>query len=64
MPASNRVVTRQTLLVHAWGEGYENEFDYLKVFISKLRHKIADPARRPRYIHTERGMGYRFETHN
>lgn len=60
----NRVVSRQTLLLHAWGEGYENEFDYLKVFISKLRQKISDPARRPRYIHTERDIGYRFETHN
>lgn len=60
----NQVISRQTLLLHAWGAGYENEFNYLKVFISKLRQKISDPARRPRYIHTERNAGYRFESHN
>lgn len=60
---ANRVVPRQTLLVHVWGAGFENEFDYLKVFISKLRKKLFDSALRPRYIHTERDIGYRFETH-
>ncbi len=60
---ANRVVPRQTLLLHVWGEGFENEIDYLKVFISKLRKKLFDSAFRPRYIHTERDIGYRFETH-
>lgn len=60
----HRVVPRQTLLLEIWGKGFENEFAYLKVFISKLRKKLDDPARRPRYIHTERDVGYRFESRN
>ncbi|MCI0475539.1 MAG: response regulator transcription factor [Anaerolineales bacterium] len=59
----NRVVTHHALLRHAWGDGYDKEFNNLKVYIARLRRKLNDPARRPRYIHTERGMGYRFETH-
>ena len=56
-----RVVTRETLLRYGWGDGYEKEFNYLKVFISHLRRKLGEPSRRPRYIHTERDLGYRFE---
>ncbi len=59
----DRVVPRQTLLRHAWGDGYEQDGDYLKVYISHLRRKLGDPARRPRYIHTERDLGYRFQAH-
>ena len=59
----NRAITRHTLLRHAWGEGYEQDFNYLKVFISHLRRKLGDPARRPRYIHTERDLGYRFQAY-
>jgi len=58
----NRVVTRQALLRYAWGDGYEEETNHLKVYIAHLRQKIGDSARRPRYIHTERTVGYRFET--
>ena len=60
----NRAITRQTLLRYTWGEGFEQDFNYLKVFISHLRRKLGDPARHPRYIHTERDLGYRFETHH
>lgn len=58
-----RVVQRETLLRYVWGEGFEQEFNYLKVFVSHLRRKLGEPAQRPRYIHTERDMGYRFEGH-
>jgi len=56
-----RAVSREVLLRYAWGESYEKEFNYLKVFVSHLRHKLGDPTKRPRYIHTERELGYRFE---
>ena len=59
----NRVVTRLALLRYAWGDGFEQDSNYLKVYISHLRRKLGDPVRRSRYIHTERDMGYRFETH-
>lgn len=38
---------------------YVASTDYLKVFISRLRAKIERPGG-PRYIATERGLGYRF----
>lgn len=59
----NRVMPRQTLLKYVWGDTYQTDFNYLKVFVSNVRRKIQDPARHPRYIHTEREIGYRFETH-
>ena len=58
-----RVVTRETLLRYGWGDGYEKDFNSLKVFISHLRSKLEEPRKRPRYIHTERDLGYRFEGH-
>jgi DNA-binding response OmpR family regulator len=58
-----RVVTRETLLRYGWGDGYEKDFNSLKVFISHLRYKLDEPPKHPRYIHTERDLGYRFEAH-
>ena len=56
-----RIVTRETLLRYAWGEGFEQDFNSLKVFISHLRRKFGEPRDHPRYIHTERDIGYRFD---
>lgn len=57
---AGRVLTHRSVLVNVWGAEYEDETQYLHVFIGQLRHKIeADPSR-PRYILTERGVGYRF----
>jgi two-component system KDP operon response regulator KdpE len=61
MKQPGRVVSREVLLRYVWGEGYEHEFNYLKVFVSHLRRKLGEPTTRPRYIHTERELGYRFE---
>ncbi len=57
----NRVVPRADLLRYTWGEGYDSEQTYLKVLISHLRRKLNDPARHPRYIRTERDLGYLFK---
>jgi two-component system KDP operon response regulator KdpE len=57
---AGRVLTHQQLLEQVWGPEYVEETDYTKLFIWRLRQKIeADPAN-PRYIQTERGLGYRF----
>jgi two-component system, OmpR family, KDP operon response regulator KdpE len=56
-----RVLTHQSLLTQVWGWEYINETDYLKVYIHHLRQKIEPDSRRPRYIITERGLGYRFQ---
>jgi DNA-binding response OmpR family regulator len=61
MENANAVCSHRSLLTQVWGWEYTDEADYLKVYVHHLRKKIEDDPRRPRYIHTERGKGYRFE---
>jgi DNA-binding response OmpR family regulator len=56
---AGRVLPHRLLLDRVWGEAYGATPDYLKVFVSRLRAKIERPGG-PRYIQTERGVGYRF----
>ena len=49
-----------TLLAKVWGREYVDEVDYLRVYVRRLRDKLGDDAEHPRYIRTERGLGYRF----
>jgi two-component system KDP operon response regulator KdpE len=54
------VMSHETLLSKVWGPEYRDEIQYLRLYINYLRQKIeVDPAE-PRYILTERGIGYRF----
>ena len=57
--SEGRLLPHQALLDRVWGEGYGASTDYLKVFISRLRGKLERDGA-PRYIETERGVGYRF----
>ena len=56
------VLTHGTLLAKVWGREYVDEVDYLRVYVRRLRDKLGDDPDRPRYIRTERGLGYRFLT--
>jgi two-component system KDP operon response regulator KdpE len=54
------VMSHEMLLSKVWGPEYRDEIQYLRLYINYLRQKIElDPAN-PRYILTERGIGYRF----
>lgn len=55
-----QTLTHGTLLARVWGREYVNEVDYVRVYIRRLRSKLGDDPERPRYIQTERGLGYRF----
>jgi two-component system KDP operon response regulator KdpE len=56
---SGKVLTQRQLLKEVWGPGHVEDREYLRVFMSQLRHKLeADPAH-PKYIITEPGVGYR-----
>ncbi len=56
----NRLVTQRQLLQEVWGPGFETETNYLRVHFTHLRQKLEPDPRRPRYIRTEPGVGYRF----
>jgi two-component system KDP operon response regulator KdpE len=54
----NRVLTHRRLLGGVWGESFEAQPEYLRVFISQLRKKL-DHTPALRYIVTEPWVGYR-----
>ena len=54
------VVPHETLLAKVWGYEYREEIQYLRLYITYLRQKIESDPSHPRYILTERGVGYRF----
>jgi DNA-binding response OmpR family regulator len=53
-------LTHETLLSKVWGQAYRDETHYLRLYIAYLRQKIEPDSSNPRYILTERGLGYRF----
>ena len=60
---AGRVSTQDELLRNIWGEGYVGDIQLLRAFIKTLRQKLGDKARRPTYIFTEHGVGYRMPRH-
>lgn len=54
------VVPTERLLGLVWGREYADEHDYVRVYVRRLRAKLGDDAEHPRFIRTERGLGYRF----
>src|SRR5436305_2982180 len=60
---AGKVLTHRSLLKAVWGPEYGEEADYLRVYIRQLRRKVEVEPSRPRYIQTERGVGYVFRSH-
>ena len=48
------------LLAKVWGYEYRDEPHYVRLYINYLRQKLEKDAANPKYILTERGVGYRF----
>ena len=64
---AGRILTRDQILERIWGEEYVGEDHVgedhlLHVTIGRLRLKLEDQTRRPKYILTRRGIGYSFPT--
>jgi two-component system, OmpR family, KDP operon response regulator KdpE len=59
--ASNRgrLLTHRNLLLEVWGPGYEDDKQVLRAHMANLRRKVETGDRR--LIHTDPGVGYRFE---
>ena len=58
---AGHVLTHETLLRRVWGYEYRDEDHYLWLYITYLRKKIEDDPKHPKYILSERGIGYRFK---
>jgi two-component system KDP operon response regulator KdpE len=59
---AGKVLTHRDLLRAVWGLEYENESQYLRVYMGQLRHKLEENPARPRLLRTEPGVGYRLLT--
>jgi two-component system KDP operon response regulator KdpE len=57
---AGHVLPHGTLLAKVWGREYVDEIDYVRVYMRRLRDKLGDDPEHPRYLRTERGVGYRF----
>jgi DNA-binding response OmpR family regulator len=58
----NRLHTYSSLLTDVWGPEYTDDIDFLRVYVWRLRKKLESGVRSPRWIETERGFGYRFNS--
>jgi two-component system KDP operon response regulator KdpE len=54
-----KVLAHRFLLNQVWGPDYEDDRQYLKLYIWYLRQKIEDDPNDPKLILTQRGAGYR-----
>ena len=61
MRSPGRVYTKAQIYESINGEFFENDDKTMMVHISKLREKIEDDPKNPRYIKTVRGLGYKIE---
>jgi DNA-binding response OmpR family regulator len=57
---AGRLLTRNEILDHVWGVDYVAGSNVVDRHIRNLRIKLQDHSRRPRYLATVPGRGYRF----
>ena len=60
MEHAGSVVTRERLIDEVWDTNWFGSTKTLDVHVSGLRKKLGDDSADPRYIHTVRGVGFRF----
>jgi len=59
---AGEVVTREDLMAAVWDRNWFGSTKTLDVHIGWLRKKLGDDSSDPRYLHTVRGVGFRFAT--
>jgi two-component system KDP operon response regulator KdpE len=57
---AGRTLTHEIILSKVWGYEYQDESQYVRLYITYLRQKIEPDPSQPEYILTERGVGYSF----
>jgi len=56
---AGKVITHRQILRELWGPKAEEQTQYLRVYLGRLRQKLEEKPNRPRYLKTESGIGYR-----
>ncbi len=54
-------MSQRQLLLEVWGPGYADATGNLRLYMTQLRRKLEPDPARPRWLHTEPGMGYRYQ---
>jgi two-component system, OmpR family, response regulator RegX3 len=62
MAHAGNVLARNRLMDEVWGVDWFGSTKTLDVHIAGLRRRLGDDAQEPRYIHTVRGVGFRFSS--
>jgi two-component system, OmpR family, response regulator RegX3 len=62
MRDAGSVVTREQLIDDVWDVNWFGSTKTLDVHVSSLRKKLGDDPSEPRYLHTVRGVGFRFSS--
>jgi DNA-binding response OmpR family regulator len=62
MRNAGKILTREVLMAHAWGDTQGREAGQVDVYIRRLRLKIEEDPSNPRLIETVWGLGYRFNS--
>lgn len=57
----NRVLSRDLLLSAVWDYDFAGDTRIVDVHVSHLREKVEKDTRKPQFIKTVRGIGYKFE---
>lgn len=57
--AGGSVLSRQEIMDTVWGDGYFGGSNSVDVHIKSIRQKLGDDPKKPQYIITVRGIGYR-----
>ena len=58
MRRAGEVISHDDLLLSVWGDNYKGDYSVLRVNISRLRQKLEENPRHPKYIVTVAGRGY------
>ncbi len=61
---AGKVLTHTQLLKAVWGPNSTEQIQYVRVYVGHLRQKIEVDPTQPRFIRTEPGVGYRFQTNS
>jgi two-component system response regulator RegX3 len=62
LESAGRLVKRNDLVSEVWDENWFGSTKTLDVHVSSLRKKLGDDPAAPRYVHTVRGVGFRFSS--